>query len=195
MQCSHLTKAGTPCPCAGNIHVSPELHKERQVAGGRARAAQFTSESQAQARSHVKTESLVRAGKVGFAKVGGMTWWAEQTEKARLLRLENPSGYERTLREVLTPALGMDIHCDFEVILDGDPRAVDVVIYRDDQPVAAIECTEREGHATFGRDERLNAKMGCLAGLGLATHVFYGGENLQTELDRLGEFLKQQDLM
>lgn len=158
--------------------------------GGQTRATQFDSEFQRNARSHVKRESLQKSGRAGYEKVGGVIWWAEQAEKARLWRLAHPSGYEKTVMDALTQLLALDVHWDREVILDADARAVDFVLYRNGKALATIEVTESETRATFGRDEKLAAKVEWLKGLGLAVHVFYGAHDLQMEFDRLGNFLR-----
>lgn len=139
------------------------------------------------------TQQRRAAGRAGYAKVGGVVWWTEQTEKARLWRLEHPSAHERTVMDALLHLLALDVHYDREVIFD-DPRAVDFVLYRNRQAVAAIEVTESENRATFGRDDKLAAKVEWLKSLGLAVHIFYGSADLQTEFDRLGNFLREHGL-
>lgn len=163
--------------------------------GGQTRATQFDSDFQRNARSHVKPESLQRAGRSGYDKVGGETWWAEQTEKARQYRLRHPSNHERIVIDALLHMLALDVSYDREVILAADPRAVDFVLYRDRTAVAAIEVTESAKHVTFGREEKLKNKIAWLEAQGLPCHIFYGGDDLQLELERLGKFLHAHNLL
>lgn len=128
------------------------------------------------------------AGRLGFAAAGGRIWLAEQTEKARLYRFDHPSAYEQTVAEILAETLTLEHEYDREVIIDGDSRAVDFVIYRDRVPVCAIEVTESETRATWGRDEKLKTKIAWLETF-MPTFVFYGAADLGAELARLGEFL------
>lgn len=190
-----LKLRGGKCPVHDNLDEIRERMRAMGKRGGATRATQFDSDYQARARAHVKRESLQKSGRAGYDKVGGMAWWAEQTEKARLWRLEHPSAYERIVMDALANALALDVHWDREVILDADPRAVDFVIYRAERAVAVIEVTESVTRATFGRDEKLAAKVEWLrCGLGLATHIFYGGDDLQLEFERLGQFLCEHGL-
>lgn len=135
-----------------------------------------------------------KAGRAGYDKVGGLVWWAEQTDKARQWRLEHPSAHERVVIELLLQTLAIDVNYDREVVLEGDPRAVDFVLYRGERAVCAIEVTQSATHATFGRDEKLKAKVAWLESLDLPVHLFYGGDDLQTEIERLGKFLHAHQL-
>lgn len=190
-----LILRGGKCPVHDNLEDIRDKMRAMGKRGGQTRATQFDSEYQARARSHVKRESLQKSGRAGYDKVGGVIWWAEQTEKARLWRLEHPSAHERVVMDALLQMLALDVHWDREVILDADPRAVDFVLYRDNRAVAAIEVTESAARATFGRDEKLATKVEWLrCGLGLAAHVFYGSDDLQLEFARLGAFLQEHHL-
>lgn len=200
VRCGKPTTRGTLCKIIlrgglCSVHDNLDLARERLRAmgkrGGQTRATQFDSEFQRNARSHVKRESLQKSGRAGYDKVGGLIWWAEQTEKARLWRLEHPSAHERTVMDALLQMLALDVNWDREVILDADPRAVDFVLYRNGTPLAGIEVTESKTRATFGRDEKFAAKVEWLKGLGLAVHCFYGAHDLEMEFQRLGNFLHE----
>lgn len=73
----------------------------KKVAAGKARAAQFTRESQQAARACVRRESLVAAGKKGFRVTGEKHGFAKAWQKAREYRLAHPSGLEREMERLL----------------------------------------------------------------------------------------------
>lgn len=190
-----LILRGDTCAVHDNLDAVRAHLRTIGKRGGQTRATQFDSQYQRNARSHVKRESLQRAGRAGYDKVGGDVWWAEQTEKARQYRLRNPSNHERLVIDALLHMLSLDVQYDREVICEDDPRAVDFVLYRDRHGVAAIEVTESATRATFGRDEKLKNKIAWLEAQGLPCHIFYGGDDLQTELERLGNFLETHNLL
>lgn len=191
--CPHLTKSGKPCPCMGNIHVSAEVRRERGKRGGQIRAQAFTSEYQSAARARVKRESLVRAGRAGYEKVGGLEWWALQTEKARYWRFKHPSEPERWVADVLI-AHTLESY-DREYIVDGDPRAVDFAF---PEHCVAIEVNGHQESPSFGeaaaRAQKHAAKVAWLESLGWRVHVVNAKDDRASEERRLIEFLKVQGL-
>lgn len=186
--CNKHTRKGTcHIPLRGGVCF---LHDRTDLAARNAKVANAFRENNPEA----FRAQRVASGKRGFQKVGGMIWWAEQTEKARLWRIEHPSAHEQTLCELLTRLLALDVHYDRDVIINGDPRAVDVILYRDGVARAAIEATESRQHVTFGRAEKLARKVAWLEDLGIPTHIFFGADDLQTEVERLGKFLEEHNL-
>lgn len=130
------------------------------------------------------------AGKRGYVNAGGVAWWCEQTDKARLWRIENPSEPEQILLALLSELTLVPF--DREYIIDADPRAVDVAF----APwQCCIECTERETRASFGRNTQRDAKAAWLAAHGWNVHYFYYDADLQTETQRLATFLQEHRLI
>ena len=87
-------------PAAGEAVMTPEQIEARRR-GGRTRAAQFTADSQRQARASVKRESLVRAGQRGARTTIERYGIERLVELSRQRRLEKPSAPEAALIDLL----------------------------------------------------------------------------------------------
>lgn len=188
--CQHRIRNGY-CPIHNNLETLRDEMRRRGQNGGRTRASQFDTAFQQNARSHVKTESLKKAGRAGYNKVGGDAWWAEQTEKARQYRLRHPSPGEKIVAALLTNWLPIDVHFDREVIVDADPRAVDFAIMGHN---LYIEVTDSAARASFGRNDKREEKRIWLEGLGWTGHYFYNENDLETEKQQLAAFLKHHNV-
>src|SRR5881409_2992333 len=92
-----------PCHQCGNNRCP---HKR----GGKHRAKSFTREFQKWARSHVKRESLQRAGRLGFAMLAAKYGLQYATERVARWRREHPSSLERIVMQWLTELGEVFIH-------------------------------------------------------------------------------------
>lgn len=130
------------------------------------------------------------AGKCGQAKTGEAQW-AYATEMARQWRIEHPSEPEQLLGSVLSD-FDILVHMEREHVIAGDPRAVDVAF---PFQKCCIECTGSAARASFGRNDKREAKRAWLESLGWNIHYFYYDADFDTEVRRLGDFLAAHQLI
>lgn len=193
-----LKLRGGLCPVHDNLEAARERLRAMGKRGGQTRATQFDSEFQQNARSHVKRESLQRAGRAGYAQVGGEVWRCEQSEKARQWRLAHPSEPERWVIEILMEHLSLTVSYDREYVIEGDERAVDFAM-PDERCV--IEVVGHQYKASFGetapRAGKFADKIAWLASLGYHVHVVDAspGADRNVEKTRLLAFLSQHRLL
>lgn len=91
----------------------------------------------------------------------GLHNWRNATELARQWRLAHPSVHEKHVIELLIEHVALDAHWDREYVIDGDPRAIDIVF---PQRKVAIEVCDH-GRPTA-------AKVEWLERLGWNVHVY-----------------------
>ena len=102
------------------MEITIEQRREWARKGGLARAAQFTAESQQQARSHVKRESLQRAGHRGAMSFIQKHGYGKLYHLVRQYRLAHPSSHEQQVMDILCD-LGLEPARDYEREYEVEP--------------------------------------------------------------------------
>ncbi len=122
------------------MEITKEMRQVWSRKGGLARAAQFTSESQRHARSHVKRESLQRAGANGYKAFAAKNGPEAAARRFANWRREHPSVLESIVRQWMDD---LNVFYVSEAVLDGFTIYPDFLILNG----LVVECDGAGWHA------------------------------------------------
>ena len=181
--CGRTTKGGTPCkiPLRGGRCMT---HDSDLSARNKAVAAAFKANDPG---GFVAQRSA--AGKLGFQATGGMLGWEKANEFARRWRLDNPSGPEQRIIEILARLGFADYEREYSL---PDGKSIDFAwpVYR-----IAIEVNGHQHKASFGEGEPREAgqqeKITALIEDGWKVVILdvASGEIPESKVEKLREFL------